>query len=331
MREALVTGGCGFLGGAVVKQLVERGVNVRVLALPGESTANVDGLDVEVMRGNVLDIEDARRSLEGMDTLFHLAAVYKAWMPDPTPMYDVAMRGTFNMLEAARRTGVERVIFTASIVALGRPPIGSIGDENTTYDAWDLDFAYSRSKYHSRVLAQDFVNWGLDVRIVCPGVVLGPGDITPTPSGKLIVDCVRGIPPFYTEGGASYVDVRDAAEVHVLAEERGKPGEIYLATAHNLTMYELIQTVHRVQGVSRRYYRMPVGLMRPLVMAAEKAARRKGEEPPLSRNFFEYSLKPSFFSNDKTVNELGASFRPIEETVRDAIAYFRERGMLPAA
>lgn len=331
MRSVLVTGGCGFLGSAVVKSLLARQVAVRVLALPDEPSDNLGDLQVEIVRGNVLDVEDAKRAVEGVDTLFHLAAIYKAWMPDPTPMYDVAMRGTFNMLEAARRGGVERVIYTASTVALGRPPYGAMGDETIRYDVWDLDFAYSRAKYHSRILAEDFARWGLDVRIVCPGVVLGPGDIGPTPSGRLVVNVVGGGPPIYTAGGAPYVDVRDAAEVHVLAAERGRPGERYLATGHNLTTQELIQAVQRVEGTRKRYYRMPTFLARWMLSAMEKVATWRGEEPLVTRNFLDYSVRPSFFSNKKAVDELGARFRPIEETLRDAIAYFRSRGLLPPA
>jgi dihydroflavonol-4-reductase len=331
MKRALVTGGCGFLGSSIVKALLARGVGVRVLALPNEPSDNVEGLDVEIERGNVLSIEDAKRAVHGVDTVFHAAAIYKAWMPDPTAMYDVNSSGTFNMLEAARRAGAARVIYTASIVALGRPEPGTLGDETTPYEAWDLDFAYSRAKYHSRVLAEDFGRWGLDVRVVCPGVVLGPGDIAPTPSGKIVINTLRGAPPLYTDGGASYVDVRDAAEVHVLAAEKGRAGERYIASAHNLTNRELLEAILAAAGKRRRLYRMPAGVVRRAVTAMEAQAKKKGTEPMLTRNFFEYSLKPSFYDNGKAVRELGASFRPFDETLKDAIAYFRERGALPGA
>jgi dihydroflavonol-4-reductase len=191
MNKALVTGGAGFLGSSIVRELLDRNVAVRVFALPNEPTENLGGLDVEVVRGNVLDIPSVKRAVDGVDAVFHAAAVYKDFMPDPTPMYDANLRGTFNVLEASRRAGVAKVVYTASIVSLGRPRPGDLGDENTPYDGWGIDFAYGRSKYHSRILAEDFANWGFDVRVVCPGVVLGPRDIAPTPSGKIIVNAAR--------------------------------------------------------------------------------------------------------------------------------------------
>lgn len=327
MKNALVTGGCGFLGSSIVRALLDRGVKVRILALPSEPTKNVDGLDVEIVHGNVLSPQDCLKAVEGMDTVFHAAAIYKAWMPDPTAMYEVNDMGTFHMLEACRRAGVEKVVYTASIVAIGRPPEGTLADERTPYDAWDIDFPYSRAKYHSRRIADAFAMWGLDVRIVCPGIVFGPRDIGPTPSGKLILETLKGeAPPIYVDGGATYVDVRDAAEVHVLAAERGKAGETYVATAHNLDNIGLLRAIGRVVGKERKYVRVPVPVARALIQLGEVQAKKTGVEPQLSRVFFEYSLKPSFYSNEKSVRELGASYRPIEETIRDAIAWFRENG-----
>jgi dihydroflavonol-4-reductase len=330
MRRALVTGGCGFLGSSIVKALIGRGVEVRVLALPNEPTDNVKGLELELVRGDILSQDDAKKSVAGMDTVFHAAAIYKAWVLDPTAMYRVNSSGTFNVLEAARQAGVQKVIYTASIVSLGRPAPGTLGDENTPYDGWEIDFPYGRSKFHSRELAEDFARWGLDLSVVCPGIVLGPGDIVPTPSGKLIVNTLKGAPPFYMDGGASYVDVRDAAEAHVLAAEKGRPAERYIASAHNLDNGELLTSIARVAGKPKRFYKLPVGVARKLVSALNARARRTNSEPPLTREFFEYGLKPLFFSNDKAVRELGARFRPFDETLRDAIGYFRERGAIPA-
>jgi dihydroflavonol-4-reductase len=330
MKSVLVTGGCGFLGSSIVRSVLERKPkHVRVMALPGEATDNVEGLDVEVVRGDVRNREDCERVVEGIDTLFHPAAIYKAYMPDPTAMYEVNLRGTFNMFEAARRAGVETTVYTGSIVAVGRPPHGQLGDETTRYDAWDIDFAYSRAKLLSRWIAEDFARWDMDVRIVCPGVVLGPRDIAPTPSGELILKTLQQVgPPITVDGGANYVDVRDAAEVHVLAAEKGKPGELYMATAHNLTNLDLVNAINAVAGIKRRYLKMPAGLARTIITAMERKAAIQGVDPEISVNFFEYSLTPSFFRNDKAVGELGATFRPLEETIRDAIAWFRERKMV---
>lgn len=329
VKQVLVTGGAGFVGSWVVRQLVEKGVTTRVLALPDEPTDNLEGVDPEIVRGNVLDRDDCARSISGCDTLFHIAAVYKAWMPDPTPMYTVNLRGTFNMLEAARREGVQTTVYTASIVSLGRSGPKRLADESEPYDAWDIDFAYSRSKYHSRRLAEDFAAWGSDVRIVCPGVVLGPGDIGPTPSGQLIINSLQGGPPVVFEGGMSYVDVRDAANVHVLAAEKGKPGETYIASAHNLSNADFSRAIRRAAGLpERRPVKVPAKLIQSMVSGMEAIAKRTGKPPLITRAFIDYSLKASYYSNRKAVEELGAEFRPIDETIRDAMDYFRGRGML---
>ncbi|HEY8430670.1 MAG TPA: NAD-dependent epimerase/dehydratase family protein [Sandaracinaceae bacterium] len=329
MRKCLVTGGCGFLGSWIVRQLAESGREVRVLAVPGEARDNLAGLDVEVVEGDVRSRADVERAVQGVDTVFHAAAIYQDWAPDPTLMYDVNLRGTFFVLEAARRAGVERVIDTASIVSLGRPEPGSWGDEQTPYEAWDLDFPYSRSKLFSREIAEYFAAWDLDVRVVCPGIVLGPGDIRPTPSGRLIIGSLTTPgPALCFDGGATYVDVRDAAAVHLLAAEKGKKGERYLATAHNLTNEEFVRTILEVSGRKRPLVNLPEGVARTVARAFEAAAKRTGKPPLLARDFFEYGLKPSFYRNDKARRELGATFRPIEDTIRDAIEYFRDRGLL---
>jgi dihydroflavonol-4-reductase len=328
MKRALVTGGCGFLGSWIVKLLRAEGISVRVLAVRGETRENLEGLDVEILEGDVTNIDDCARAVQGCDTVFHAAAIYADWAPDPTRMYDVNMRGTFHMLEGSRRANVERVIYTASIVSLGRPEAGMLAHEGTAYEAWDIDFPYSRSKYASRELAEYFAAWGLDVRVVCPGIVLGPNDVRPTPSGGLILSAL-GVPGPATvfEGGASYVDVRDAARVHVLAAQKGRRGERYLATAHNLNNEEFLRAIDRAAGRKRPAIRLPTSLARVAAVGMEQVASRTGRPPLLSRDFFEYGLKPAYYSNRKSIEELGASYRPLEESIRDAMAFFKTKGM----
>lgn len=329
MKKALVTGGCGFLGRWITKQLLDEGVAVRVLAAKGETRDNVAGLDVEIIEGDVRDVADVKRAVLGVDTVFHAAAIYLDWAPDPSRMYDVNLKGTFHVLEAARRAGVERVVYTASIVSLGRPRDGGLADETTPYECWDLDFPYSRSKHHSRELAEYFAAWDLDVRVVCPGIVLGPNDIRPTPSGAIILGSMKTPgPSVIFDGGASYVDVRDAARVHLLAATKGKKGERYIASAHNLTNAQLVAAIDRVTARKRRTVKLPLGVARTVVRGMEMQAARTGKPPVLSRDFFEYSLVPSFYDNAKSRRELGATYRPLDESIRDAVAWFRERKMV---
>lgn len=329
MKKALVTGGAGFLGSALVKQLIGEGVKVRVLAVKGEPLDNLAGIDAEIIQGNVLVPSDASRAVEGCDTVFHVAAIYKDYMKNPMPMYDVAQRGTFHVLEAARRAGVEKVICTASIVALGRPHPGHWGNEETEYEAWDVNLHYSRAKHIGMLTALSFAQWGLDVRIVCPGVIFGPGDVAPTPSGRLIINMAKGqAGPVYTDGGISYVDVRDAANVHVLAAKKGKSGEKYIATAHNLGNKEIGEAMARVLGKKTKTYRVPTRLVQASIALWAAQRIRNGKEPEITLPFFNYSLQPAFYDNTKSVRELGATYRPIEDTIRDAVLYFQSRGLI---
>ncbi len=327
MEHALVTGAPGFLGAHIATILVERGVRVRAWGRPGEPRDNLAGLDVEVVEGDVRDPDFAREAVRDIDTVFHAAAVYESWAPDPTAMYDVNMRGTFNVLEASRRQGA-RVVYTASIVSLGRPTPGQLANEDTPYEAWDLDFPYSRSKYHSRRLAEDFAAWGLDVRIVCPGYVMGPGDRTPTPSGQLLIALAQGKAPGYSEGGVAYVDVRDAALGHVAAAERGQAGRRYVMAGHNLDNGVLLEMVSRAAQRRAVKIKWPAAVIRPMAGLMQRRAVARGERPDLPVVMLEYGMRNCFYDNRRAREELGMCFRPFEDTVRDSLAWFRETGML---
>jgi dihydroflavonol-4-reductase len=263
-----------------------------------------------------------------MDTVFHAAAMYSAWVADPEAMYRVNVGGTFHVLEAARRAGATKIVVTASVVALGRPAPGTLGDEHTTYDAWDLDFPYSRSKHLAMQLALDFAAWGTDVRVVCPGIVVGPGDRGPTPSGRLVLALAKGEAPGYTQGGAAYVDVRDAAAGHLAAARRGRAGESYVLAAHNLDNAAFVRAVANAAG--RRAILLPIPLPAALAWAGvlETIAAARGTIPDVTRTFLRYGAKASAFASTKAQDELGLAFRPFAETLADALAWFREHDMI---
>lgn len=327
MQHALVTGAPGFLGAHIVEALVRRGVTVRAWARPGEPRDNLRGLPVEIVEGDVRDPERALAAVQGIDTVFHAAAIYESWAPDPTLMYDVNLRGTFNVLEAARRVGA-RVVYTASIVALGRPAPGTLADEDAPYEAWELDFPYSRSKYLSMRLAEDFAAWGLDVRIVCPGYVMGPGDRTPTPSGQLLVALAQGKAPGWTPGGVAYVDVRDCAEGHVRAAEQGRAGRRYIVAGHNIDNETLLRVVSRAAGRRGLSVRLPKAVVVMAAHAMQRFALARGRRPDLAVPMLAYGMRECFYDNRRAREELGLRFRPFEETVADSVAWFREAGML---
>ena len=327
MQHALVTGAPGFLGAHIVEALVRRGVKVRGWARPGEPRDNLKDLPLEIIEGDVRDPECARRAVAGIDTVFHAAAVYESWAPDPTLMYDVNLRGTFNVLEASRQVGA-RVVYTASIVALGRPAPGALGHEDTPYEAWDVDFPYSRSKLHSLALAHDFAAWGLDVRMVCPGYVMGPGDRTPTPSGQLLLALAQGKAPGYSPGGVAYVDVRDAALGHVRAAERGQPGRRYIVSGHNIDNKALLKIVARAAGRRGLAVRLPKPVVKAAALAMQKLAVARGRRPDLAVPMLEYGMRDCYYDNRRAREELGLRFRAFEDTVSDSLAWFREVGML---
>lgn len=327
MQHALVTGAPGFLGAHIVEALVRRGVKVRGWARPGEPRDNLKDLPVAIIEGDVRDPECARAAVQGIDTVFHAAAIYESWAPDPTLMYDVNLRGTFNVLEAARQVGA-RVVYTASIVALGRPTPGTLGNEDTPYEAWDLDFPYSRSKYLSMRLAEDFAAWGLDVRIVCPGYVMGPGDRTPTPSGRLLLALAQGKAPGYTPGGVAYVDVRDAAEGHVVAAERGQAGRRYIVAGHNIDNKALLQVVARAAGRRGMAVRLPKLVAEGAARIMQHVAVARGRRPELPVPMLAYGMRECIYDNRRAREELRLRFRPFEDTVADSLAWFREVGML---
>ncbi|HDP25208.1 MAG TPA: SDR family NAD(P)-dependent oxidoreductase, partial [Deltaproteobacteria bacterium] len=221
MKKALVTGAAGFIGSHVVRELLGEGVWVRAMIRPGESTRNLDGLDVEQVSGDVLDPDAVASALTGVDTVFHLAAIFSIWMKDWRRIYEVNLQGTRNVLWAALKSGVERVVFTSSIAALGVNPSRELSSEDTPFNQYTLGNHYVLTKYLSQQEALGFANNGLDLVVVNPCFPFGPNDSVPTPTGQVIVDILKGISRASFNGGLNIVDVRDVARGHVLAALRG--------------------------------------------------------------------------------------------------------------
>ncbi|KAB2885831.1 MAG: NAD-dependent epimerase/dehydratase family protein, partial [Kofleriaceae bacterium] len=255
--KTLVTGGAGFIGSAVVRQLIARGREVRVMLAPAEPDDNVRGLDVELVRADLLDREGVARAVAGCDVVYHLAAIYSLWLPDESIIYRVNVEGTKHVLAAARAAGVRKVVHTSSIAAIGVPPEGALADERFRFNHWEGGGAYIRSKYLSDLDAQRFAADGLPVVIVNPGFPFGERDRGPTPTGRFIVEALRRRVPGYTSGGFCAVDVDDVAACHVLAEEKGRIGERYIAGGHNVTYREFFATVSRVAALPPIRRRIP--------------------------------------------------------------------------
>ena len=329
MKKALVTGAAGFIGSNVVRELLDEGVEVRALILPGEDLRNLEGLEVERVEGDVLDAESLRKAIKGCDTLFHLAAVYKFWSPEPRRIYEVNIRGGNYALLAAREAGVEKIVYTSSIGAVGLEPGREPSSETTPFNLFRHKIDYVLTKYISEMNALDMARFGLPLVAVNPAVPLGPRDIGPTPSGKLVVDVVNGKFPGYIDAGVMLVDVRDVARGHVLAAKKGRVGEKYILGNENITFKALVEKIAEIAGVKIRLMKLPRAVMFAYGWAAERASDRfTHKEPVLTHAAAKYSAQFCYFTSEKARTELGLTFRSTDETIRDSVAWFREIGMI---
>ncbi len=318
MTSAAVTGASGFIGSAVVRALLARGRKVRALVEPRADLANLTGLDVDVRECDVTDEAATRKALEGAKSLFHLAAIYKLWTPDPEPLFRVNVEGTTCVLLAAMAARVERVVFTSSIMAVG---LG--GDEDTKFDMFDLAGTYTLTKYLSERVALRFARAGLHLVVVNPGMPFGPRDTAPTPTGQIILRFLNREVPVLGAGSLSVVDVDDCADGHVLAEEKGRAGERYILTGHDVTLRDLAERIGRIAGVRVPKIALPRAMGLPAAAAMEAIARRTGKEPLVTYKEARFTSASPHFSNEKAMRELGFHVRPLDETLGRAIDYFR--------
>ncbi|TAM99139.1 MAG: NAD-dependent epimerase/dehydratase family protein, partial [Rhodanobacteraceae bacterium] len=271
--RVLVSGASGFVGSAVVRALLRHGYTVRALTRPAGDTANLDGLDVETARGDLLDPQSLEHALEGCEGLFHAAADYRLWARDPREIRTANVRGTHNILLAARRQGVRRIVHTSSVATLGLNADGTPANEETPARLGDMIGAYKRSKYLSEALARRCARMGSDIVIVNPAAPVGPRDRKPTPTGRMILDAARGKMPAYVDTGLCVVHVDDVAEGHVLAYERGQRGRRYVLGGENMGLREILQTVAGLTGRHGPWLKLPHAAVLPVAHAAEAWAR----------------------------------------------------------
>jgi len=331
MDTVLVTGAAGFIGHHVVRLLREAGRPVRALLRPGEDPRNLDplrGPGLELVEGDILDRAALHEHMRGCGVVYHLAALYRTWVPDSRVIHDVNVTGTANVLAAAAALGVRRLVYTSSIAAIGVDPDGAPAGEDTPYNLWPFAFDYVRSKYLAHQVALAFTPL-LDLVIVNPGMPLGPGDIGPTPTGRTLVDTLNGKIRVSFEGGLNLVDVEDVARGHLLAEARGRRGEAYLLTGHNLTIFAMVAQLRQVVGLRHGMLRIPAGLATAfghlLEGWAERVSRR---EPLITPGTVAYTRQRLFYDNRKAREELGFTVRPLDETLRRAVEWFVAHGQI---
>ena len=325
----LVTGATGFVGSAVARALAARGHALRLLVRRGGDRRNVAGLDGELAEGDLLDPASLARAVAGCRYVVHVAADYRLWVPDPGPMIRANVDGTRALLLAAREAGVERIVYCSSVAALGLTKDGTPADERTPVKPENVIGAYKRSKWDAQQAVLDLARGGIPIVVVNPSAPVGPRDVKPTPTGRMVLDTAAGRMPAYVDTGLNVVHVDDVGEGHALALERGQIGECYILGGDDLTMPPFLAMIDEAAGRRpQRRARLPIGALWPLAVGAEAMARVTGRAPLTTRDTLAMARKLMFFSSAKARAELGYAPRPAREAVRDAVAWFRSAGML---
>lgn len=324
--KTFVTGATGFIGASIVRELLKDGRDVRVLARSSANLANLKGLDVEIWRGDILEGDGLRRGLKGCDVLYHAAADYRLWTRNPEEMYRTNVGGTVAVLEAALENGLSRVVYTSSVGTLGHLQDGEPGTEDTKVSLSDMAGPYKKSKYLAEREAEKFVARGLPLVIVNPSTPVGPGDIKPTPTGKIIVDFLKRKMPAYLDTGLNLIAVEECARGHILAEQKGCPGRKYILGNANISLCGLFKMLQEITGIPAPKVRLPYT---PVLMAAwmnEGFSRLTGREPLIPLAGVQMAAHHMYFDSGRAVQELGLPQSPVQEALVRAVEWFYTNG-----
>ncbi|HBG05132.1 MAG: NAD-dependent dehydratase [Geobacteraceae bacterium GWC2_58_44] len=324
--KAFVTGATGFIGASIVRELLKDSCEVRALARPGSDRSNLSGLDVEIWEGDLSDRDALARGLAGCQTLFHAAADYRLWTRTPASMYEANVGGTRTILSAALGSAVEKVVYTSSVGTLGNPGDGTPGKESTPVDLSQMVGDYKKSKFLAERAAESFLEKGLPLVIVNPSTPVGPLDIKPTPTGKIIVDFLNGKMPAYLDTGLNLMDVGSCARGHILAAQKGRIGEKYILGCENLTLARIFAMLAEITGLKAPRVRLPYY---PILLAAyanQALSALTGKEPLIPLAGVQMAKKFMYFDQGKAVAELGLPLTPVQGSLERAVEWFRSRG-----
>ena len=322
MKPTLVTGATGFIGWHVARKLLARGHTVRALVRPG---SKVRELEVEEVTGDLRDRESLERAVAGCGLVFHVAADYRLWAKDPGELYRSNVEGTRNLLTAARDAGVERVVYTSTVGCIGIPE-DRPGSEDLEVHLEEMSGDYKRSKFQAEQVALEFAGEGFPVVIVNPTAPIGDHDFKPTPTGKIVVDYLKGDMPAFVDTGLNLVDVADTAEGHLLACERGRAGERYILGCENLTLEQILARLAELSGGKAPRWRIPYGVAYAAGLASTGWANLTGHEPRAPLDAVKMARKKMFVSVDKAKRELGFNPGPVEGALKRAVDWFRDNG-----
>jgi dihydroflavonol-4-reductase len=325
----LVTGATGFVGSAVARQLVARGEAVRVLVRAASDRRNIADLPVEVVEGDLNDAASLARAVRGCRALYHVAADYRIWVPRSAEIYETNVAGSTRLLCAAAEAGVTRIVYTSSVAVLGLHAGGTPADEDTPVSLDHMIGHYKRSKYQAEEAVRRLVGEeGLPVVIVNPSTPIGPHDIKPTPTGRMIVEAAAGRMPAFVDTGLNVVHVEDVAAGHLLAFDHGAIGERYVLGGENLTLREILAEIARLSGRRPPRLCLPHNLVLPIAYGAEAWARLSGREPFATADGVRMARKKMYFSSAKAAATLGYRARPAHEALADAVRWFQAAGYL---
>lgn len=320
--KAYVTGATGFIGSNLVRLLLEGGYEVKALVRPESCLDNLQGLDVELVSGDLND-PDLASQMQGCQILFHVAAHYTLWQRDRDRLYQSNVLGTRNILAAARQAGIERTVYTSSVAAIGVGRPGQVVDESYQSPVEKLVGHYKKSKYYAEQEAIAATNLGQDIVIVNPSTPIGPWDIKPTPTGEIILRFLRRQMPAYVNTGLNLIDVRDVARGHLLALNRGKTGQRYILGHQNLTLKEILGQLGKITGLKVPQHTIPFWMPLTVAWAEEFLLAPLGKSPSVPFDGVRMSQQPMYYDASKSVRELGLPQSPIYTALQDAVAWFK--------
>jgi dihydroflavonol-4-reductase len=325
--KTFVTGATGFLGSHVARALADQGAELRLLVRPTSNLKNLQGLKAETAVGDLRDAASLEKAMSGCNTAFHVAADYRLWVGDPEEMYRSNVEGTRAILEAARKNGVGRVVYTSSVATMGFTGNGQPADENSPVVLADMIGAYKRSKFMAEQIALEAGRGGMHVVTVNPTTPVGEQDVKPTPTGRIVVDFMKRKFPAYVETGLNLVDVQECARGHVAALEKGRPGERYILGGENLTLKQILDTLGRITGLPSPTIKLPYFFAFATGVIDEAiTGRLLKREPRATVDTVRMGKKKMFASSSKAERELGWKIVPVEAALRRAVEWFRANG-----